>query len=131
VQGHKKSVMTKSGCKITKFTFCPKCRSLFSTSFNSKNPNRAKKFCSQMCANSRVHTDKTKNSISLSIKKYRIENEEEINKQMQNSHRPKWFSSQAELSLLKELGDTFNSQYVVNKDSKRIIVDIASKDKRI
>jgi len=113
------------GRQIIETVDCPKCGSPFKRKY--RRIEKAKKFCSRSCANTRKHSKKTKEKLSKACW-----NNPEFTKNMGKPNNNKRFSSKAERKLAETLGDKFKRHHQVVLDSgRRIDVDIVQREKDV
>jgi hypothetical protein len=108
---------------------CPKCNDIFQRKRRNtaKGLEKAKKYCSRKCANSRTFNDKTK----AKLRNANIKNKAYLNL-MNNNIKNKRCSSKSERLLAKKLGKDFQRHKVVKLISgRRIDIDICHKTKNI
>ena len=136
-----KATILRAGLKITKFGPCPKCNTIFKTTYYMRSSHKAKNFCSQKCANGhysngRICSIETKSKISSSVKKWQHDNPEKeaaIRAKIALNTTNRRFSSKAERELAVRLTPYgfHRHHYVRTPTGFRFDVDIVSNDGKI
>lgn len=105
------------------------CKTSFEVTFSPERKAYVKKFCSRKCANSRNHSEETKEKIKTSVAIWAENNPDTFAKWRNGSTR---FSSKAERALAEKLAMLgFVRNRVVRTDTLSFAVDMMSADGRV